>query len=912
VGDFWTNNRDEIIVGLIMLLAGVLLAKPLEALFKRIGTWLESSFQSLGVGFQKRYYEALNSEHHRLEIIGTYSKGVQPPRLKEIFVSLRMHASVGGESKEDAPPVSWERIFDSPERRVVILGQPGAGKTTLLHYLVLVFTGHVSHPLRTRLKLPLPMYARLRDLSLPDAPKTLLGLLEWPRTLKLERVPTGYFNRRLRNGNCVVLLDGLDEVLDRGEQERVVSLIETFVNEYARYGNWFIVTCRSAGWENQLSDFRTYTVREFDPDDVRRFIGVWYREVLRSEKMANQERLTPEIEARLEREAYEQALLEADGLWQALRKKETLFHIARTPLILSLITLVYKRSTDLPEGRAELYKACLDVLLEKWDKEVHRLSIPNSPSPKGKMLVLQEIAFHFLSHGWLQMERGELENLVTPLLPKLQDEKIRITAGDLIDQIHERSGVLTEKRIGVFEFAHRALHDYLAAAYIAENGMENLLLEHAAEEAWREVILIAVGLVKPEKAAELIGALLEASGENPASLAVAGWSLGEDIQVDKKALRSQAAEKLCQALARTEDVSDFRLLTDALQTASPESLRTWLQEVLAGRDATLRRRALGFLPQLGAEEGRRFVPMLTQFIGDAHLEIQARSLAAIALAQIQAEPDAAVWQALTKARQQEEERLKAVATWAWCELGRFEELGLVKVPAGEFLMGSSEEDEQTYDDEKPQHTLYLSTYYIAKYPVTVDEYRAFVQETGYKTTDTLSLKGVGNHPVVHVNWHDALAFARWKGMTLPSEAEWEKAARGTDGCIYPWGNDWRPAHANTGEYWNAPRGWWARLPRWSVESDTTPVGQFSPRGDSPYGCADMAGNVWEWCHSLYRPYPYKADDGREDETASGDRVVRGGSFYFRRRGARCAFRRRLDPDYLLGRDRGFRVVVSPI
>ncbi|MDI6769947.1 MAG: SUMF1/EgtB/PvdO family nonheme iron enzyme [Anaerolineales bacterium] len=722
MGNFWQDKGNDFILALIMLILGVILAKPLEALLKWLWKKLEAGFQSLGLGFQKCYYETLIKEHHRLELIGTYSQGVQPPRLK--------------------------------------------------------------------------------DLSLPDAPKTLLGLLEWPRTIKLEleHVPPGYFERRLKNGNCIVLLDGLDEVLNRDEQERVVALIKSFVNTYQPYGNWIIVTCRSAGWEKQLPDFRTYTVREFDKDDVRKFIGAWYREVLRAQKLADLEKHTPENEKRVEMEAYDEARPNADGLWDALRKKESLLHIARTPPILSLITLVYKRSANLPEGRAELYKACLDVLLDKWDKEVHRLPIiPDSPTQKGKLLVLQTIAFHFLTNNLTQIEQKELEGLITPLLPQLDKP---ITECELIEQLYQRSGVLNEKKIGFFEFAHRALHDYLVASYIAEHGLENLLLEHAAEEPWREVILIAAGLVKPQKAAELIQTLLEQSGEKPASLALAGWSLGEDIQIDKNELRIRVAERLCGALAKAENAGDFRLLTDSLQTANPSALQDWLRDALAGRDPALRRRALGFLPELGAEQGKTFAPLLTAFIGDTKMDAKARALAAASLAQLKAEPDSAVWKALTEARQDKDAALKAAAAWATCELGHYEELGLVKVEAGEFLMGSADSDGMADNDEKPQHTLYLPTFYIGKYPVTVEQYHAFMQESGNKTSGEDRLKGVENHPVVNVSWRDALTYARWQGMTLPSEAEWEKAARGTDGRIYPWGPDWRSNHANADEYLN--------------------------------------------------------------------------------------------------------------
>ena len=235
---------------------------------------------------------------------------------------------------------------------------------------------------------------------------------------------------------------------------------------------------------------------------------------------------------------------------------------------------------------------------------------------------------------------------------------------------------------------------------------------------------------------------------------------------------------------------------------------------------------------------------------------------------------------------------------------------MVYVPPGPFLMGSDPEaDGDARSDEQPQYTVELPGYWIGRYPVTVGQYRTFVQESGHKPKGKDSLKGPDDYPVRWVTWHEALAYCRRLGeraddilpegyaVSLPSEAEWEKAARGTEGRIYPWGND-----PPTDKLCNFGR----------EVGTTTPVGRYSPRGDSPFGCADMAGNVWEWTRSLFEKYPYDPADGRENLDADGRRVVRGGSFCYDVVVLRCACRYRDLPLLFFDCD-GFRVVVvSPI
>ena len=206
-----------------------------------------------------------------------------------------------------------------------------------------------------------------------------------------------------------------------------------------------------------------------------------------------------------------------------------------------------------------------------------------------------------------------------------------------------------------------------------------------------------------------------------------------------------------------------------------------------------------------------------------------------------------------------------------------DEMGVVMrfVPAGEFLMGSSFKD-----NEKPAAQVYLDAFYIDKYEVTNRHYKACVdqgiclapafdhrQTSNYASPDYYGSPGYDNYPVIWVDWQMANTFCAWRGTRLPTEAEWEKAARGTDGRTYPWGENFGCDYANMAIQGEGCVG------------DTTEAGMYL-LGVSPYGLYDMAGNVVEWTSSFYAPYPYDPSDGREDQAVPGSRVIRGGSWFF--------------------------------
>jgi len=438
-------------------------------------------------------------------------------------------------------------------------------------------------------------------------------------------------------------------------------------------------------------------------------------------------------------------------------------------------------------------------------------------------------------------------------------------ARDVIEAMKLRAGLLLERAQGAYTFPHRTFQEYLAGAHLSsqENFAEKATQLVEAGALWREVTLLAVGR------------LVYFAGDKDKPLALVGELCPQQSTDDEAAWRKA------------------RLAGDVL-------VEIGLNRV---KDS-----------ELGKHLGGHVRERLTELVKKGRLSAVERVRAGNTLAQL-GDP-----------------RFRADAWY----LPDDPMLGFIEIPAGTFLMGSDKEaDSDAFDHELPQHEVELPTYYIGRYPVTVAQFRSFVEDSGHEPGDPDCLRGVPNHPFVWVSWHEAMAYCEWLTeklrvwesgsvgareenerfwqalrdgrlrVTLPSEAEWEKAARGIEGLIYPWGNKADPQSANYAD---------------TGIGSTSPVGCFS-LGQSPDGCEDMSGNVWEWTRSLWgeewdKPefkYPHDPKDGREDANAPDQtlRVLRGGAFHDGPGYVRCASRYR-DLSSLRDLDVvGFRVVSAP-
>jgi formylglycine-generating enzyme required for sulfatase activity len=680
-----------------------------------------------------------------------------------------------------------------------------------------------------------------------DGPKLLLDYLKNFFTNQDIALPADFFANRLRNGDCAVLLDGVDEVADLTTRYRIARIIERFTIAYPE--NRFVITSRIVGYSGNARLGKGYTVtkvRDFTRADIERFVSNWNLAV----ELALAGEDTPY--------AHQQAVRQTNSLLQAIDSTERVRELAVNPLLLTVIALVQRYRAQLPERRTELYEEAIEVLLGKWDEGKGletKISMADRELDAGdRRSLLEPIALSMMEQRAREIEADDLRRRLNHQFLKATGDSRQAeqAVDEFLRLINERSGLLAERGQGIYSFSHLTFQEHLAGRAVADRqDYIAYTLERSADSWWREVILLEAGYLSTQgkrRVSALIQAMMNHSKE------------------------PEPYHNLVLAAECLRDIGLARVEGDLWQEVQ-RRLRLEFERPL---------RQTGLVKRMWGVLGRR----PTQ--SDA---VRRRAAAAEALARIESGGSGtqpAFW------------RLP------------FGEPVWVEVPAGEFRMGSDENTE----DEKPAHNVFLDAFKIARVPITNSQYRLFVEATGHTSPphweDGRVPRGEESHPVVRVNWHDTLAYCRWlaevtgKPITLPSEAQWEKAAQGhQDPREYPWGNDWEDSKCNTEEL---------------GLQGTTPVGIF-PDGASPYGCLEMAGNVWEWTSSLWgkdwdKPkyrYPYDAADGRENLDASDDvlRVLRGGSWYYDLNYARCAYRSRYYPLYGSSY-RGFRIVVSPI
>jgi formylglycine-generating enzyme required for sulfatase activity len=247
--------------------------------------------------------------------------------------------------------------------------------------------------------------------------------------------------------------------------------------------------------------------------------------------------------------------------------------------------------------------------------------------------------------------------------------------------------------------------------------------------------------------------------------------------------------------------------------------------------------------------------------------------------------------------------------------GQLGGLEFVKIPTGKFILGSLDDNRYADNDERPQQIFHIPyDYLISRYEITNVQFVEYLKLAKTKSGSTAKRwRTIPDLPVVNVTWYEAVKFCNWMSESyqhderpeyvfrLPTEAEWEKAARGVDGREWPWGNEFSASDEIEAMRCNCD---------YCKIGKPLPVDAYVPQGDSPYQVSDMVGNVWEWTHSLLKPYPYDPKDGRENPKTPGERIIRGGSYEKTISSVRSACRSRLNPAFKLP-SVGFRVVYAP-
>ncbi|WP_309113892.1 NACHT domain-containing protein [Saccharothrix sp.] len=409
-----------------------------------------------------------------VDLKGLFVVGFHTPRFDEVFVDVGLAL----QTPHNAPTSLLARLpggdrhaltdlLGHPEPVVLaVIGVPGSGKTTLLRHVALAVAGSR----RVRRRIPLVLYLRdhvpaiVADTALPDLVRA--SLVRFP-----EQEPPGWFEQRLRAGDCVVLLDGLDEVALPEDRRRVSAWVERQTRQYPR--NDFVLTSRPQGYRSApVSGATVLQVRDFTDEQVVRFVRGWYGAM---------ERLSTRDDDEAVRLRADKA---ADELLDKLHATPTLYDLSANPLLLTMVANVHRFGSKLPDSRAELYREICEVVL--WRRHEAK-DLPVRLDGHRKEVVLQTLAFTMMSRRVRDLPRDDVLAVFRPVLRRMSTS---MTEELLLEDVSS-NGLLVERESGTFSFAHQTFQEYLASVHVRSADLLSLAAV-VDDDWWRETTVLAV------------------------------------------------------------------------------------------------------------------------------------------------------------------------------------------------------------------------------------------------------------------------------------------------------------------------------------------------------------------------------------------------------------------------------------
>jgi energy-coupling factor transporter ATP-binding protein EcfA2 len=512
--------------------------------------------------FQNRYYQSLTYALRDFRTQGLKTKGPFALNLEKVFVPLQLAPETADKISSAMIPVRhatesleiWDFLTklteQSPFKRIVVLGPPGSGKSTLLEHLTLTYAQKAQSRQHPKAPALIPILLYLRDVQealfldktgadLVETPPTLTTLIQQQSLVQKLNPPIDWFESRLRQGKCLVLLDGLDEVADRDRRHQVSRWIDEQMLSYPT--NTFIVTSRPFGYRSTplrqiglVAEVQPFTLKQ-----VEQFINNWY---LQNEIMRRLGKDDPGV-----RQVAQQ---QAGDLFNRIKHNSALASMALNPLLLTMIATVHCYQGALPGRRVELYAEICDVLL---GRRQDAKGIVESLTAAQKKLVLQVLALKRM-----QKKTREFKKVTGCLLIR---EKLVTVAGydadaeEFLEQIENVSGLLVQRQPDVYEFVHKSFQEYLAAAQIKESKQEFWLARNINDPWWDETIRLYAA---QEDASNLIWAALDQPSVVSLTLAYDCLEEGLSVQPD---VRRQLEDTLEKGL-ESADAEIFKLAAE--------------------------------------------------------------------------------------------------------------------------------------------------------------------------------------------------------------------------------------------------------------------------------------------------------------------------------------------------------------